>query len=56
MARPKTLSTPTRLNLLVEAETKKKASKLAFKRRISIGRLFEQMIEAATTQQPGTEH
>ena len=46
MARPKKLKAPERLNLLIDGRSKKNAFRLACDRRISIGRLFEQLIDA----------
>jgi mannitol/fructose-specific phosphotransferase system IIA component (Ntr-type) len=46
MPRPKKLKTPSRLNLLVEGQSKKAAFRLACDRRISIGHLFEQLVDA----------
>jgi len=53
MARPKQLRSPARLNLIVEAKTKKEAGKLAFDRRISIGHLFELLIIAEKQRADG---
>jgi hypothetical protein len=46
MARPKNARATARLNLIVEPQTKRIAFKLAFQRRISAGRLFEELIVA----------
>jgi len=50
MARPKRLKTPTSLNLLVEKRSKQTAFRLACNRKISVGRLFEQLVEAEETR------
>jgi hypothetical protein len=46
MARPKRLKSPARVQLLMDAKSKRDAFKLAFERRISLGRLVEELVEA----------
>ena len=46
MARPNKLTDPKRLNLLLNGKSKRKAIKLAFDRKISVGRLLEELVEA----------
>ena len=46
MARPKKLTAPARLNLLLNGKSKKRAIKLAFERNISVGLLLEQLVDA----------
>ncbi len=46
MARPKKFKTPVPLNLRIERKIKEKAFRLAFDRKISVGQLFEQLVEA----------
>jgi hypothetical protein len=46
MARPKKLTDPKRLNLMLSAKAKRKAFKLAFDREISVGKLLETLVEA----------
>lgn len=46
MARPKKLTAPERLNLLINGSSKKRAVKLAFKRNISVGQLLENLVTA----------
>ena len=41
MARPKKFKNAAKINLLIERESKNKAIKLAEKRQISVGQLFE---------------
>jgi hypothetical protein len=50
MARPKRLKTPASLNLLVEKRSKQAAFRLACHQKISVGRLFEQLVEAEETR------
>ena len=46
MARPKKFKAPVPLNLRIEKKIKEKAFRLAFDRKISVGQLFEQLVEA----------
>jgi len=46
MARPKRLENPTKLTLVMDESTRAKAHKLAFKRDISLSRLFVEFIES----------
>lgn len=41
MPRPKRIKEPAKINLLIEKDIKLKAIELAAKRRVSVGRLFE---------------
>lgn len=46
MARPKRLKTPVKLNLLIEQKTKRRAFKMACEKKVSVGRLFEMLLDA----------
>ena len=46
MARPKKFKAPAPLNLRIEKKIKEKAFRLALDRKISVGQLFEQLVEA----------
>lgn len=50
MARPKLLKEPARLEVLVELTSKRRAFRMATKQRISIGRLFENLLAAEETR------
>ena len=45
MARPKRMKSPARLELLMERARKREAFALAVKYGISVGRLFEKLVE-----------
>lgn len=49
MSRPKKLKRPARLNLLLNGAAKKRAVKMAAESKISVGELFEQLVEKAGT-------
>lgn len=40
------MKTPVKLNLLLEQKTKRRAFKLACDRKVSVGRLFEMLLDA----------
>jgi len=42
--RPRTLKSPSRLNLLIESEAKKKASRMAFKKNLSISQFINRLV------------
>ena len=44
MSRPKRIKEPVKINLLIEKDIKLKAIELAAKRRLSVGRLFENWV------------
>jgi hypothetical protein len=44
MGRPKRISEPVKLNLLIDRESKMSAIALATKRKMSVGRLFEALL------------
>jgi hypothetical protein len=46
MARPKRMKSPARLDVVIERKSKRDAFALAMKREVSVGRLFEQLVEA----------
>jgi hypothetical protein len=46
MAKPKKFRAPVPLNLRIEKKIKEKAFRLALDRKISVGELFEQLVEA----------
>lgn len=45
MSRPKRIKQPVKLNLLIEQKTKRRAFKIACDRKISVGRLFEILLD-----------
>lgn len=46
MARPKRLKNGVKLNLFIEMKTKRLAFKIAADRKVSVGRLFEMLLDA----------
>ena len=53
MARPKRMKSPARLDVVIERKSKRDAFALAMKREVSVGRLFEQLIEAEKQRRDG---
>jgi len=49
IGRPKRFSDPARIHLLVEKEIKQRATALAFANGITLGQLFETLLEKETT-------
>jgi hypothetical protein len=45
MARPKRFKSPARLDVIIERKTKRDAFALAVKHDVSVGRLFEQLVQ-----------
>jgi len=54
MSRPKALTDPEQITLVIERATKLKARELAFTNGISVGRLFSFLIEEACGFTPNT--
>lgn len=46
MARPKRLKNGVKLNLFIELKTKRLAFKMATEKKVSVGRLFEMLLDA----------